>query len=84
MENLLDEEEEGGIMKPQWINNTFIGPFWMGTPEEIARTQRAIDEEIHLYTDENNDEHTSTETGETRQFEEFPRNETLSCQAPIK
>ena len=36
-------------MKPQWINNTFIGPFWMGTPEQIAETQAAIDEECALY-----------------------------------
>lgn len=48
-------------MKPQWINNTFIGPFWMGTPEEIARTQEAIDEATH----EQEDENTSTEIGET-------------------
>ena len=27
----------------------FIGPFWMGTPEEIAQTQDAIDAEIALY-----------------------------------
>lgn len=53
-------------MKPQWINNTFIGPFWMGTPEEIARTQRAIDEETHLYTDETVEEKpTLAEIGET-------------------
>lgn len=56
-------------MKPQWINNTFIGPFWMGTPEEIARTQKAIDEETHLHTDENNedliDKSINTEIGET-------------------
>ena len=36
-------------MIPQWINNIYIGPFWMGTPEEIARTQEAIDEECALY-----------------------------------
>ena len=36
-------------MKPQWINNIYIGPFWMGTPEQIAQTQDAIDEEIALY-----------------------------------
>lgn len=52
-------------MKPQWINNTFIGPFWMGSAQEVQNTQEAIDEATHLYTDENNDEHTSTETGET-------------------
>lgn len=27
----------------------YIGPFWMGTPEQIEATQRAIDEEIALY-----------------------------------
>ena len=36
-------------MKPHWINNIYIGPFWMGTPEQIAETQDAIDEEIALY-----------------------------------
>lgn len=65
-------------MTPQWINNTFIGPFWMGTPEEIARTQEAIenqwtfstktpiDEEIALYEEAaTHDDPTSTEFGET-------------------
>ena len=59
-------------MKPQWINNTFIGPFWMGSPEEIARTQEAIDEECALYEEAStseeaatHDETTSTEIGET-------------------
>lgn len=54
------------MMKPQWINNTFIGPFWMGSPEEIARTQEAIDEECALYEEASaHDETTSTEIGET-------------------
>lgn len=34
---------------PQWINNIYIGPFWMGTPKQIEETQRAIDEECALY-----------------------------------
>lgn len=36
-------------MIPQWINNIYIGPFWMGTPSQIEATQLAIDEEIALY-----------------------------------
>lgn len=40
-------------MIPQWIdNNTFIGPFWMGTPKQIAETQAAIHEECDFYEDE--------------------------------
>ena len=27
----------------------YIGPFWMGTPEQIEETQAAIDEELALY-----------------------------------
>lgn len=38
-------------MIPQWINNIYIGPFWMGTPEQIEATQLAIDEECALYED---------------------------------
>ena len=30
-------------MKPQWINNTFIGPFWMGSAQEMQKTQEAIE-----------------------------------------
>ena len=54
-------------MKPQWIDRLYIGPFWMGTPEEIARTQEAIDEATNL-TDENEEDlidssiNTETET----------------------
>lgn len=69
-------------MKPQWINSTFIGPFWMGTPEEIAHTQKAIDEATHLNTDEI-EEHTSTEIGETHYDEEILQDEEVACQAPI-
>lgn len=64
----MAEVEEEVMMKPQWINNTFIGPFWMGTPEEIARTQEAIDEATHEITDEIEDlidESINTEIGET-------------------
>lgn len=59
-------------MKPQWINNTFIGSFWMGSAEQKARTQEAIDEEIALYEEAStseeaatHDDPTSTEFGET-------------------
>ena len=56
-------------MIPQWIDcgssAIYIGPFWMGTPDEKAQTQEAIDEEIRLYTGESDDETTSTEIGET-------------------
>ena len=57
-------------MTPQWSDcgssAIFIGPFWMGTPEEIARTQEAIDEECALYEEAaTHDETTSTEIGET-------------------
>lgn len=66
----MAEVEEESTMKPQWINNTFIGPFWMGTPEEIARTQEAIDEECALYEEASThddliDKSINTETGET-------------------
>lgn len=40
-------------MIPQWIDcgssAIYIGPFWMGTPEQIAQTQDAIDSECALY-----------------------------------
>ena len=56
-------------MKPHWIDcgraAIFIGSFWMGTQDEIAQTQEAIDEEIRLYTGDDYDETTSTEIGET-------------------
>lgn len=51
-------------MIPQWINNTFIGPFWMGSAQEMQKTQKAIDEATHEITDKI-EEHTSTEIGET-------------------
>lgn len=53
------------VITPQWIDNIYVGPFWMGSPEEIALTQEAIDEEIRLYTGDDYDETTSTEIGET-------------------
>lgn len=34
----------------------YIGPFWMGTPEQIAQTQDAIDEEISLYYESSSQE----------------------------
>ena len=53
-------------MTPQWINNTFIGPFWMGSAQEVQKTQKAIDEEIALYEEAaTHDELTFTEIGET-------------------
>lgn len=56
------------MMKPQWINNTFIGPFWMGSAQEMQKTQEAIDEATNL-ADENNedliDKSINTEIGET-------------------
>lgn len=40
-------------MIPQWIDcgpsAIYIGPFWMGTPEQTAQTQDAIDSECALY-----------------------------------
>ena len=47
-------------MKPQWINNTFIGPFWMGSAQEVQKTQEAIDEECALYEEASTSEETST------------------------
>lgn len=57
-------------MKPQWINNTFIGPFWMGSAQEVQKTQEAIDEECALYEEASThddliDKSINTETGET-------------------
>lgn len=85
MEQLPEKIGRLADMKPQWINNTFIGSFWMGTPKQIAETQAAIDEELALYEEAaTHDDPTSTEIGETHQFEEFPQNQEVSCQAPIK
>lgn len=51
-------------MKPQWIDcgraAIFIGPFWMGSPEQIAETQAAIDEECALYEEASASEEAST------------------------
>ena len=59
-------------MKPHWINNIFIGPFWMGSAQEVQKTQEAIDEECALYEEAStseaastHDEPTFTEIGET-------------------
>ena len=64
----MAEVEEEVMMKPQWINNTFIGPFWMGSAQEMQNTQEAIDEATNL-ADENNedliDKSINTEIGET-------------------
>lgn len=64
----MAEVEEEVMMKPQWINNTFIGPFWMGSAQEMQKTQEAIDEATNL-ADENNedliDKSINTEIGET-------------------
>lgn len=42
-------------MKSVKIGSVYVGSFWIGTPEQIEETQRAIDEEISIYCeDENN------------------------------
>ena len=50
-------------MKPHWINNTFIGSFWMGSAAQKAQTQEAIDEECALYEEAatHDDENTNDE-----------------------
>ena len=49
-------------MKEHWIDNTFIGPFWMGTPKQIEETQAAIDEECAFYEEASEHDDISTET----------------------
>lgn len=59
-------------MIPQWINNIYIGPFWMGTPSQIEATQLAIDEEIAIYEEEHDEEEEDDEMLAYGNFQEPP------------
>jgi len=41
-------------MKPVKIGNVYVGSVWIGTPSQIEETQEAIDEEIGIYCQDDN------------------------------